>query len=604
MYKESEVLEKFLKNVPAQIVLLNEIGQYQYISGDAVTNQELRNWIIGKTDFEYCIEKNKPIEIAEKRDFYFKKALETRSKTSFNEVIINNGISFKFERIYMPVYNTDNNLEYVIGYGFDNTEAKDNEVALQIFKEAIENSSDGIAFCDTEGKYYYMNKVHASIFDYKKPEELYGLGWEILYDNEEIERLKNEVFPILGKEKVWHGETIGKTKTGRIVHQYISLTILPNAHLLCITRDISESIKTLILQRKFTKAIELSGTCIIMLDKNGELEWGNKYFYEITQLNIEDICRYKLLTFQKTENQNTKRGIIHLLEHDGFSSAHIGKAILTTANGLEISMLISLNTIFDDHGKLNGYVIVQMDISSMEATQMQIINSLKSISEINEFKTQLISVVSHELRTPIAAIQIYSDIMKQQFHNDKISDKYNRYIDILNDQIETIGSALDSFLTLGKLNTNNFTVNKQPEKPVELISNYLQSSKLLANKTRTITFDYNQSNTYPLDSTVFLIIFKNLIENAHKYSSPTKPIHINLTGSETEFSVSVQDFGIGIPENEQHKIFSQFFRASNTGTISGYGLGLHIINSLAKLHNAQIFLNSKINVGSTFTIKF
>jgi hypothetical protein len=167
MYKDSEVLEKFLKHVPAQIVMLNELGQYIYVSTDAVTNVQVREAIIGKTDFDYCNIFNKPVAIAEKRSFYFKKALETKSKTSFNEIVEANGETFRFERIYRPVYDINNKLEYVIGYGFDNTEAKDNEIALSLFKVAVENSSDGIALCNKNGNYYYMNPIHAKIFEYE-----------------------------------------------------------------------------------------------------------------------------------------------------------------------------------------------------------------------------------------------------------------------------------------------------------------------------------------------------------------------------------------------------------------------------------------------------
>jgi signal transduction histidine kinase len=95
-----------------------------------------------------------------------------------------------------------------------------------------------------------------------------------------------------------------------------------------------------------------------------------------------------------------------------------------------------------------------------------------------------------------------------------------------------------------------------------------------------------------------------LVENAQKYSPTNSKIIITLKVSENNFEVSVQDFGIGIPENEQHKIFSEFFRASNSGNISGYGLGLYIVSSLTKLHNAQLLLKSTENIGSTFTIRF
>jgi PAS domain S-box-containing protein len=459
-----------------------------------------------------------------------------------------------FERIYNPVYDVNNNLEYIIGYGFDNTEAKDNEIALSLFKVAVENSSDGIALCNKNGNYYYMNPIHAKIFEYENGEELYGKPWTVLYDEIENNRIYKDVFPLLGANKEWHGETIGLSKSGKPVPQYISLTILPNDDLLCITRDLSESLNNLATQRKFTQAIQLSGSCIIMLDNKGNLEWGNEYFYKITQYNQDLLFELNLLTFEAKDLLNSHRGVIHLLEYNDSEFSHTGKAILTTKEGIEIPMLVSLTTIFDRANKHIGYVIVQMDISSMEETQREILNSLKSVTEVNEFKSQLISVISHELRTPLSAIQIYSEIIKEQLVIESKEVKFTKYFNILQDQIDVMTIALDGFLTLGKLNSNNFPVNKRPECPLDLISKFLSSLRLKLNNIREIEFIHTECpNFFPIDNSVFLIILKNLVENAQKYSPTNSKIIITLTVSENNFEVSVQDFGIGIPENEQHK---------------------------------------------------
>jgi len=408
------VLRNFFDHVPAQLVVIGADARYKYVSTNAISNEEIRNWIIGKTDFDYCEYKNKPIEIAEQRYESFQKAIATKNKTSFTETIVNDGVTYRFKRVYMPVYLPDGELEYLIGYGFNITEAFNTEVSLEVFKEAVENSSEGIAICNSEGNYYYMNSVHAKIFEYDSPEDLYGQHWTILYDEPEQQRIFKDIFPIVGAEKRWHGETTGISKSGIYIPQYISLTILPNGDLLCITRDLSESLKVLSLQRKFTKAIQLSGTCIIMLDSEGILEWGNEYFYKISEYTQESLDGLNLLTIESKDELNSHRGLIHMREFDRTKTSHTGKAILTTQKGIELLMLVSITTIFDSHDKLSGYVIAQMDISSMEETQTQILGSLKSMTELNDFKSQLISVVSHELRTPLAAIKIYNGIIKQQ----------------------------------------------------------------------------------------------------------------------------------------------------------------------------------------------
>ena len=66
--------------------------------------------------------------------------------------------------------------------------------------------------------------------------------------------------------------------------------------------------------------------------------------------------------------------------------------------------------------------------------------------------------------------------------------------------------------------------------------------------------------------------------------------------------LKIQDYGIGVPEEEQHKLFDSFHRANNVGSISGTGLGLAIVKKAVELHGGQIEFESKLNVGTTFTI--
>ena len=113
----------------------------------------------------------------------------------------------------------------------------------EIFRIAIEQAGDGIALTDNQGRFVFMNELHATMFGYENKDALLGLPWSVLYMPEEMERFAGEVFPLLdGPGKRWRGNAYGVAKDGRTVRQEVSLTILQTGGILCITRDIGARI--------------------------------------------------------------------------------------------------------------------------------------------------------------------------------------------------------------------------------------------------------------------------------------------------------------------------------------------------------------------------
>jgi signal transduction histidine kinase len=95
----------------------------------------------------------------------------------------------------------------------------------------------------------------------------------------------------------------------------------------------------------------------------------------------------------------------------------------------------------------------------------------------------------------------------------------------------------------------------------------------------------------------------NLLHNAFKYSENCKNIVLNLFSTETEIQLELIDFGIGIPENDQPKLFNTFYRASNTDGIQGTGLGLYIVKTFLERNSGKIRLESQLGKGTKVTIQ-
>jgi signal transduction histidine kinase len=97
-------------------------------------------------------------------------------------------------------------------------------------------------------------------------------------------------------------------------------------------------------------------------------------------------------------------------------------------------------------------------------------------------------------------------------------------------------------------------------------------------------------------------IFINMVSNAIKFSGENTVIRVNIELSEKTFSLSVQDNGIGISEEDQEHLFERFFRARNATNIQGSGLGLHIIGKYIELLDGTIHIKSVLDEGSCFTL--
>ena len=121
----------------------------------------------------------------------------------------------------------------------DITAIKQDRQQLRQQSTAIDAALDGMAILDN-GKFIYLNPSHAHIFGYEYASELLGKSWEILYHPQDIENLKNQVFPLLSKQGYWRGEVRARKKDGSLFDEELALITIENNQLVCIGRDISD----------------------------------------------------------------------------------------------------------------------------------------------------------------------------------------------------------------------------------------------------------------------------------------------------------------------------------------------------------------------------
>jgi two-component sensor histidine kinase/PAS domain-containing protein len=223
--------------------------------------------------------------------------------------------------------------------------------------------------------------------------------------------------------------------------------------------------------------------------------------------------------------------------------------------------------------------------------------------ELEQIKDNFISIVSHEVRTPMAVILGLTELLALP-NIDKAEQE--EWLKAINQEALRLRTVLNDMQSISRIKDGALELTLEDVDLRELIERVAKVSKLQyrASHDAEIEFDIDQSTIYT-DRGKLTQVLTNLIGNAIKYTPEgtavkirvgTRPNHLG------EIYISVTDQGIGIPKSEQHKVFSRFFRSTNTRQkgIGGTGLGLAITQNLVKLMGGTIWFESEENKGSTF----
>jgi len=238
-----------------------------------------------------------------------------------------------------------------------------------------------------------------------------------------------------------------------------------------------------------------------------------------------------------------------------------------------------------------GYIIVLIDVT-------------KEI-EMDNLRSHFISNVSHELRTPVTVLRSYIDTL-YNYGNDFDFNTQKEFIGVMNQEIIRLNRMVNDILDFSRYEQQNVKLEKTKQDIMPVIEDVIDEMKVLASE-HNLTFSVIKEPDLPeipFNKDSIRRVMANIVSNAIKYSPDGKRIKIRAERARVgDFvEVSVEDQGQGIAEEYLDKIFDRFFRVENdTHTIKGTGLGLHLVKiSVEKLHQGQVFVQSKLGEGSTF----
>jgi two-component system sensor kinase FixL len=243
-------------------------------------------------------------------------------------------------------------------------------------------------------------------------------------------------------------------------------------------------------------------------------------------------------------------------------------------------------------------------VAALEFAKEEVSVSLDKEKELSLLKSRFVSIASHEFRTPLTSIQLSAGLI-ERYAETLNSPSIGKHVGKIKHGVTNLTAILNDFLSLEKLEAGKEQATYRNFDLVKLSEDITEEMQAIAKQHQNIIYQHTgTSSLVNLDQSLLKTCIINLISNAIKYSGENTFIAFTTEINKQYTIITIKDNGIGIPEKDQKHLFEAFFRAHNTGTIPGTGLGLNIVARYIDLMGGSVNFESKVNQGTIFTISF
>lgn len=283
-------------------------------------------------------------------------------------------------------------------------------------------------------------------------------------------------------------------------------------------------------------------------------------------------------------------------QRGGAYSARDRLVLNTVSNELVIAIQNALS--IQEVRDLNETLQQRIDEATRE---LRVSNA--QLRKLDEAKDEFISMASHQLRTPLTSIKGYIDMMLEG-DAGKITPAQRKFLTEAFMSSERMVHLINDFLSMSRLQTGKFIIEKRPTNLGKLVEQEIESLKVNASG-RELSFSLSIGKSIPqlmLDEAKVRQVVMNFADNALYYSPAGSVIKVSLAREGDDVVLKIVDKGIGVPQAEQSRLFSKFFRAANARKQrpDGTGVGLYLAKRVVTEHGGQIIFDSTEGKGSTF----
>jgi signal transduction histidine kinase len=259
-----------------------------------------------------------------------------------------------------------------------------------------------------------------------------------------------------------------------------------------------------------------------------------------------------------------------------------------------------------------GYVIVRMQTSAvaLRDTTTKLEHALSALRnerdremEIANLKSRFVSMTSHEFRTPLSVILSSAELV-EHYGPRWPDEKRSMHLQRIQQAARGMSRMLDGVLLIGRAEAGMLELSPGPIRLDEFARTVLEEVHSSSGSTRSVDFVAEAPEDEVLmDAKLLRHVLTNLLSNAFKYSPESSTVYFRLSADASGAVFEVRDEGMGIPADEQARLFDAFHRCSNAADIPGTGLGMAVVKRSLDAHEGSILVESEVGKGTRFVVR-
>ncbi len=340
--------------------------------------------------------------------------------------------------------------------------------------------------------------------------------------------------------------------------------------------------------------VEGMGEGVVAVDRFGKIVLWNKTAISLTGWKAEEATGkpfHDILKIVSEKDRADKSDFVDLAMKTKIGKYLENEVLLIKKDATELPVGASAAPLINSEDECFGAIIVLRDVTFER--------------KIEKAKDQFVSLASHQLRTPLSIIRAYSEMLidgdggpltgLQKEFVDEIHRANIRMIDLVN-----------SFLSVSRIDLGTFRIEPTPSSLANIMDEELKDLELLIRQkklkvTKTFSKDLPLIN---VDPKLTGIVLQNILSNAVKYTPNGGSVSLEIKKQPSGILIKISDTGIGIPKEQQSKVFTKLFRADNALMTdnTGTGLGLYIAKAILDESGSKIQFASEENKGTTFVV--
>lgn len=457
------------------------------------------------------------------------------------------------------------------------------------------NESSIVAFTDIKGNIMYVNDKFVDISKFER-EELIGSNHRILNSGTHSKEFFIDLWKTISKGDTWRGEICNKAKDGTIY--WVDTTIVPFLNNKGKPYQYV-SIRTDITDRKITEnqllhtlkevtdikfALDQS-SIVAFTNEKGIITNVNDNFCEISGYGREELIGqdHHILN----SGFHSKEFFMNLWRTIRSGKVWKGEIRNKAKDGTNYWVDTTIVPFLDENNKPYQYLAIRNDITERKETE-EILHRQDKLAAVG----QLAAGVAHEIRNPLTSMKGYTEFLML----DEQDEQRKEFLDIILDEIERVNTIVEEFMVLAKPKA----VELQEKNIIPIIQNVLSLLEFEARKKKvTLKFEHTQNIIQiECDENRLKQVFLNFIKNGIEAMPNGGDLTVRINIIDKQVQISIQDTGVGIPQETLNKIGEPFYTTKKNGN----GLGLMVSFKIIESHNGKVYIESEINKGTTFNI--